>query len=693
MDDYYHQFLSSMSGAGSHPPPDDLQSSPIQGGQIPGLPTSLANTYQNPEYMPGFTDQVVYKSAKHPKGRRKSAAGLAPGVDHVKHRRTRSGCYMCRSRRVKCDETRPICERCRKGNRECVYPDPPAPKGGSGQGSRTGDPNNVSQQTSPLSSAEGDEDPDKEASLEPIRDEEEPEDHDQHSLPSRASHRRGTDISKSQYLVGRHGSETPSQEDNKSSSPASSAATTGGFISPINQTSDFPPVSAAQLDWTNLPWEYQSHLEWFSTHITHYHYSMVQDKDRFFTKMLVSYAIRNEALLNALVGFAAYHRTLQNPNGKLEDFLHYYNKSVTMLLGFLKRKEKHDVTTLLTILQLATIEEYLGDWVNLMGHQKAAFEILAKMFSPRSVMQSAIGRGCLMWYYRFDNFVALMGGFPTELPREWYDAMLAFSQSQVAANPDSTEWKVESLKAIMRRITYDMSIVYARRSRGQLSPEQFAEEHSKISERLMEWKEGVDPSLVDPKHLVTEFSQQKPLAPDHIFDPYRPGVLFDFPLFTSNILMVEWLSVIIMHKSQAPSEVLRASFMELGTHAYEVCQYFETLQHWKSTPSGVLIAIQPALSIAALFLPQDSRHHMWLRRKFARLEIEGYIYPSSIRQKMALLFRDPSCENWWLPDENGFTPVLRSIRNFAEERNAAAVTSQQESLREIRHIFASLELK
>lgn len=55
----------------------------------------------------------------------------APGAEHVKHRRTRSGCYTCRNRRVKvglqapfhfhrprwltcvlrqCDETHPICE-------------------------------------------------------------------------------------------------------------------------------------------------------------------------------------------------------------------------------------------------------------------------------------------------------------------------------------------------------------------------------------------------------------------------------------------------------------------------------------------------------------------------------------------------------------------------------------------------------
>lgn len=49
---------------------------------------------------------------------------LRPIPDEVKHKRTRSGCFTCRARRVKCDESRPVCERCRKGGRGCLYPSP-----------------------------------------------------------------------------------------------------------------------------------------------------------------------------------------------------------------------------------------------------------------------------------------------------------------------------------------------------------------------------------------------------------------------------------------------------------------------------------------------------------------------------------------------------------------------------------------
>ncbi|RSH82661.1 uncharacterized protein EHS24_007655 [Apiotrichum porosum] len=36
--------------------------------------------------------------------------------------RSRSGCFTCRRRKVKCDESRPVCEKCQIGQRECTWP-------------------------------------------------------------------------------------------------------------------------------------------------------------------------------------------------------------------------------------------------------------------------------------------------------------------------------------------------------------------------------------------------------------------------------------------------------------------------------------------------------------------------------------------------------------------------------------------
>jgi len=45
------------------------------------------------------------------------------GSSKTRHSRSRTGCYTCRSRRVKCDETQPECLACRKSHRTCSYTD------------------------------------------------------------------------------------------------------------------------------------------------------------------------------------------------------------------------------------------------------------------------------------------------------------------------------------------------------------------------------------------------------------------------------------------------------------------------------------------------------------------------------------------------------------------------------------------
>ena len=63
-----------------------------------------------------------------------------------------------------------------------------------------------------------------------------------------------------------------------------------------------------------------------------------------------------------------------------------------------------------------------------------------------------------------------------------------------------------------------------------------------------------------------------------------------------------------------------------------------------------------------------------------------------MRMRMAELFGDQTCVNWWLPNDEGFTEILKNVRVFADERNAIAVTAQSENLREIRHIFTKMQL-
>ncbi|KAH7328214.1 hypothetical protein B0I35DRAFT_403620 [Stachybotrys elegans] len=565
-------------------------------------------------------------------------------------------------------------------------------KATEGQGARPKESVVNSRHTSPMSSNEDeDEHAEPDSKLDPIPDAEEPEAAARRPVARKASRTTGMSFPSHQHSLGRRGSETPSQEGNKSSSPSASTVTTGSFTTAPLQMSEFPATPGGRPDFSHLPLQMQRHLNWFIDNITYHHYCLNLDGDNFFKDILPHVALTDEALLNALVGFSAYHTTLQDPDGKLEDFLQYYNRSVTLLLACLKRKERYSVGTLLTILQLATIEEYFGDWVNLMGHQKAALEVITTMFAPQTIAQTAIGRGCHYWYSRFDTFVGLLGGFPTDLPREYFTAIENFTQAQTAAQPESIRWKIEERAAHLRVITYDMSIIFARGSRGQLSANDFAYEHDQLTKRLEEWRSSWDPALTDPAYLVNDWPRKEPDA-DDIVNPYEPGLVYEAPLFNSTMMSVEWLSIMLMHKTQVSNVPIQTLFMELSQYAYKILQYFEALEFWPLTPKGVLLNIQSCLSLAALFVPQDKRHQMWLRRKFAIAETQGYIYPLSLRSKVAAHFGDPHCVRWWLPNDEGFSPTIQNIRNFADERNAAAVTVQQESLREVRHLFAKLEL-
>ncbi len=59
---------------------------------------------------------------------------------------------------------------------------------------------------------------------------------------------------------------------------------------------------------------------------------------------------------------------------------------------------------------------------------------------------------------------------------------------------------------------------------------------------------------------------------------------------------------------------------------------------------------------------------------------------------MADIFRDRSCMRWWLPNDENYPPIIRSIRKFVEERTSPAKNMPAEDLRDMKAIFAKLNL-
>src|SRR6186713_2524290 len=104
----------------------------------------------------------------------------------------------------------------------------------------------------------------------------------------------------------------------------------------------------------------------------------------------------------------------------------------------------------------------LGDWVNLMGHQKAAYEILTRLYTPHSIMQTELLRKVLLWYTRFDLFVGFQSGGESVLGRDWYVAAHDYYAQKAREDPDNLTLKYEERFSYSRLVAKDSSDLFAR---------------------------------------------------------------------------------------------------------------------------------------------------------------------------------------------------------------------------------------
>jgi len=265
----------------------------------------------------------------------------------------------------------------------------------------------------------------------------------------------------------------------------------------------------------------------------------------------------------------------------------------------------------------------LGDWVNLMGHQKAAFEVLTQLFTPQTAMQSPVGRVAVMWYSRFDVFIGIMGSVRTSLSPDWFSTPAEFYESRAAAEPHKVGWKIEACSARLRQFSMEMSLLFARGAQQEITEEEYVAEHRRLSAAWASWRNSWDPSLTDTAFLVNEFPGSSSPDPDDIVNPFAPGVLFRPPLFASTLLTCEYHSVALMLSSQSAAKLSDEDQARSMEHAYAICQIYETVELWPQSPPGSLIILQSNLAIAALYMRRDAKDRMWIRRKFAMLETIG----------------------------------------------------------------------
>ncbi|KAL8999112.1 MAG: hypothetical protein Q9169_002000 [Polycauliona sp. 2 TL-2023] len=553
-------------------------------------------------------------------------------TEHTKHRRTRSGCYTCRQRRVKCDEARPQCARCQKGSRPCAYPEPRSKTKAGGSISRSDAAKNVASVAEASSSDENDGDQTETPVLAGAN--EGAEDKGKATVPPRQRARPQT--APSQTLPSQsHKQPLPSIERNDvdpglGPSPPSSGSSPQSPSQPYSQGSrrmerDTPDssLSPEKISLSHLPHEQRFYLEYLRNHITHHHYFFRLDADYFLHHILVEQALSYPPLLHAVVGFAAFHATIGKPNGKIQDFLGYYNRSVSLLRKSLASGQRHTEATLLTILQLATIEEYLGDWVNLLGHGKAAYNLLTQLYSVETITDSELSRKALAWYARFDLFCGFMSGRDPLLGREWLAENVKFYAEQSAQHPESTAHKLEASGANHRLVAIDMALLFARLPRGAITLEQFRDDTKVLGERIRKLREELAPLISNDGYTVGSFEGAP--EPDQVdmVDSYEPSRLQTGPLWIANLLTIDWLGTSIMHTYQTALMLQQQPPPELLGLALKLCRVFEAIQIWPGSVPGSMLSAQSGIGIAVVFLPINERNTLWARRKLAAIESQG----------------------------------------------------------------------
>lgn len=271
------------------------------------------------------------------------------------------------------------------------------------------------------------------------------------------------------------------------------------------------------------------------------------------------------------------------------------------------------------------VQEYLGDWGNLFGHQKAAYSMLSEIYSAESIMETEVRRKMLSWYARFDLFAGLMSGYETVLGREWFLANEQYYLRQTELYPEDTDRRIELAIASHRLMAMDMALLFAKLPRGDISVQDFATENELLASRIASWKEGLDPLLADTRFLVTSIRGVSAQDVEDIANPYKPGTLYSGPLWSLNFLLLDGTALMLMRKYQTSLILQQPAPPDLRSLASDMCRIFEAIELWPGSYPGSLVAAQATLGIATLFLPKDERHTMWCRQKLAAIERKGYV--------------------------------------------------------------------
>lgn len=455
----------------------------------------------------------------------------------------------------------------------------------------------------------------------------------------------------------------------------------------------------------------QEFLQFQRDRMTHHHYFFLSDQTDFLHTTFIDLALSFEPLLYAVVGFAAYHHAIRRKDGKFEDFWKYYCRSIVLLRKQLEQNAERNEAILLTILQLATFEEFLGDWGNLSSHHRAAHSILCSMYNYDNFLNTETSRYIFDWFARIDLIAGLIAGSEVSLERDWFASATTWYEAQYKKEESEFQHALAFLFANLRLLSFDMARIFA----NAMTSSNFNEQVASISQRLDGMRLDIQ-ALHDTSYTVTEFeedSSDEQEGSPAAFDSRVP--LFRDHLWPLNQVWLAWYGsqqlliyqTTLLSRAQAAAAQGAESFLSSHTTTDELppalehlsaiqCQIYEAIDQWSEAPEGAVLGCHTTMALATVFLRREPKYIMWARQKLANVESIGYIWPPTLRKKMAQLWGIDEVEKWWLPNGEGKFPLLDEIRGVVEERNRENFERGRDDgsadLREIKAIFDRLDI-
>ena len=245
--------------------------------------------------------------------------------------------------------------------------------------------------------------------------------------------------------------------------------------------------------------------------------------------------------------------------------------------------------------------------------------MISRLYTPETIVQTELGRKMLSWYMRFDSFAGFLSGTGTTIGLDWFYAYDQYYREAWQTDPLRLDHQLESLFSEGRIQGIELAQLIAKLQQGTINIDDFTRANEQMQHKLRLRADKLQPFMRE------EFTIQAEGYPGH-FDPENPitaGQLFVEPYWAINYLIIDLLSIDMIHRQQIAQIYDRDNDPALEDMALDICRRFEAMERSRQKPQGAILPVQTPLGVACLFVPREEPYMRWCRRKLANIERLG----------------------------------------------------------------------